>query len=401
MKKDNKMLTFLTVAGLCLSVNISLMINPILQKLIELYPDVSVTTVRSLSTITTVLDLCLSVPISLVLGRRLKYKPVMILSALFTLLGVCPAFVENPPFWFLMVCQIMVGIGFGLGSLRNACVNKMFAGDPGKTATWLGIMMGMCNVVSIVVQPVAGMLADIQVRYAYFVHLLALVPLAINIFVFSEPEEPERATDEPSGQKAQSRSVPGRVYFYAVVSVLITAFSFPVFTGMATLVTSRGIGAAAVAGTITSMYSIGCASSSFLFGLHSRLSERYGLAIDNLILALGFGLITLAQNQLTAMAGAFLCGVGFIFSSLFLIKWAGEASNANARAFSSTLLTTSMSIGAFFSTYWINLSNKLGSVFTFLETDAERTYMLAVILFVLIALIMAVIDPRPKKDTAV
>lgn len=178
----------------------------------------------------------------------------------------------------------------------------------------------------------------------------------------------------------------------------MTLFSFPIFTGMSTLITSRGIGEAAVSGTVTSMYSMGSMVGSLVYPVQNSKFSRFGIALDALLLAAGFGLIVIAQNAFVAIIGAFLCGVGFTCQSLSHTKWAGDVSDATTRTFASTLLTTSISIGSFCSSYWMIAANKLGSAFAFLPTDAERTYLLATILFAVIAVIMFIRDPRPNKN---
>lgn len=69
----------------------------------------------------------------------------MILSALFTLCGIIPAFIQNPSFAIIMVSRVCVGIGFALATLRNAAIRKMFGNDPVKLATWLGFAQGFVN----------------------------------------------------------------------------------------------------------------------------------------------------------------------------------------------------------------------------------------------------------------
>ena len=241
---------------------------------------------------------------------------------------------------------------------------------------------------------IKGALGDIDVKYAFVVYAIAIIPLLINTFILKEPE---------SGTKEETKSAPmgkinPKIFIYSVIVIFGTLISFPIFTGMSTLITSRGIGEAAVSGTVTSFYTIGQVLGSAVFGtLLAKLGKRL-VSIDLGTVAVGFALIVLAQNAFVAMAGAFLCGFGFIEFSLIYLKWAGDVSDESTKTFASTLLSTSISIGSFFSTYWIIAANKMGSAFTFLQTDAERTYLVAAILFAALAFLFLVWDTSPKEE---
>lgn len=393
-KKGSSFLQFVTIIGLALCAGIGSSINPIIQKLIDMYPETPVSTVRTLSTIVSLMGVCISLPLTLFFGKKIKFKPFMILAAVFTLGGMLPFFVPNPSFGVIMLSRILVGIGFGFVTLRNACIRKIYADDPVAMAKYLGFASSFVALSSAVASPIVGALGDIDVKYAFVVYAIAIIPLLINTFILKEPE---------SGTKEETKSAPmgkinPKIFIYSVIVIFGTLISFPIFTGMSTLITSRGIGEAAVSGTVTSFYTIGQVLGSAVFGtLLAKLGKRL-VSIDLGTVAVGFALIVLAQNAFVAMAGAFLCGFGFIEFSLIYLKWAGDVSDESTKTFASTLLTTSISIGSFFSSYWMMAANKLGSAFAFLPTDAERTYLLATILFAVIAVIMFIRDPRPNKN---
>lgn len=387
------------LVGMCVMAGMGSTINPIMQKLIELYPDVSVTTVRTLSTIVSLLGVIVSIPLSAILGARVKYKVVMIIGTVLALGGFLPILVEPCPFWILMLSRVMLGVGFGCLTLRNAAIRKIFADDDKQAAAWLGYASVLTSGTAALLSPIVGMLADIYWKYAFCVYAFGVIPLLINIFIFQEPED-SAAAAEPSKEKAEKPQTKGkldkRVFLYSATVIFGTLISFPIFTGISTLVTSRGLGEAAVAGTITSAYTLGQVVISAFFGLQNKVMGRWVVGVDLALCAAGFGLITIANNAFIAIIGAFILGAGFMSFSLSHTKWAGDVSDAGTRTFASTLLTTSISIGSFFSSYWIVFANKVGSVFSFLPTDAERTYLVGAILFAVLAVIFLVRDPRPK-----
>lgn len=394
-KKDNVVATVLQILSISMMAGMGTMINPIMQKLIDMYPAVPVATVRMLSTICSLLGICVSLPLSALFGKKLKFKPIMMLSAVLTMCGALPLLFDPVPFWSIMLSRVLVGVGFGLVTLRNACIRKMFAGDDAKIALWIGLTNCIVNIMSSALQPISGLLGDVDIKYTFWLYFIAVVPLILNILFFKEPESAIEEVNE--GTKAPRGKINPKIFLFSAIVIFGTLISFPIFTGMATLITSRGIGEAAISGTVTSMYSVGSMIGSLAYPIQNKTFKRMGIALDMFALALGFGLIVLAQNVFVAIVGAFLCGVGFTCFSLSFVKFAGDVSDDSTRTFASTLLTTSISIGSFFSSYWINAANKIGSVFTFLPTDAERTYMVGTILYVVLGIVFTLVNVYPKE----
>ena len=98
--------------------------------------------------------------------------------------GALPAFFEAPTFGIVMASRVLVGIGFGLVTLRNACIRKMFAGDDKKAAAWLGITNALVTLTSSIMSPISGALADISLKYAYLLYFAAALPFLLNILFF-------------------------------------------------------------------------------------------------------------------------------------------------------------------------------------------------------------------------
>ena len=106
--------------GLCAGTGTA--VSPIMQKMIDAYPDIAVSTVRMTNTIPSLLGVCVSIPLSAIFGARLKFKPLFIVGSLLFLGGMLPAFSANVSFVTVMISRIFVGVGFGIMTLRNACL---------------------------------------------------------------------------------------------------------------------------------------------------------------------------------------------------------------------------------------------------------------------------------------
>lgn len=392
--KRSPFLSFVQIFSFALLSGMTTAISPLMQMLIEHYHDVPVTSVRMLSTVISLCGMCVSVPLSLFFGKRIKFKPLLTFGACLFLLGSLPYFVPDPSFGLVMFSRICVGTGFGFCALRNACVRRMFAGDDAAIARWLGILNATVSTVSTLLGPITGALADrFTLWHGFSIYLLAAVSLILLTVVFKEPGEEK--DDRPQG-KSSDRIAPA-VFRFAGVCALTTLLEYPIFTLSSTLASVRGWGGAAVGGSIISCFSLGGIIGSFFYPVQNRRIPRYGLAMDYVILCCGFGIMITAPAAPVAMVGVALLGFGFTNQMLSNTKWAGDSTPASTRTFASTLMAVSVSLGSFSSTFWIPLVVRLASVFPFLHSEPEKVYFVSILIYVVMAAVFFIFDPRPKK----
>ena len=84
-QKKSYFVYFCILIGLCLSGGISVIINPVLTRLAEAYPDISMTRIRELSTLNIPVSVTISLLLSGTLGHRIKFRPFMIIGSIFML----------------------------------------------------------------------------------------------------------------------------------------------------------------------------------------------------------------------------------------------------------------------------------------------------------------------------
>ena len=399
-KKKKNYVYFFILIGVCLSGGVSVLINPILTRLAEAYPDVSMTTIRGLSTLNLPVSVTVSLLLSGTLGYKIKFRPFMILGSVFMLTSAIPFFINPCPFWVIMASRMLLAVGLGIMALRYACIRHLFEGDEAETAKWIGWGSFIVSGTAVVLQPIAGALADINYRYAFALHLILVIPLVLNI-LFLKDEGNVNRTDEKEVKPTRGK-LNAKVFVCAFTMIATALFSYPIFTGMSTLVKARAMGAATETGYITSFYTIGQVAVSAVFGWLVKKIGKQTVAVGSLIMAIGFGLIVVSYSLPLSILGGFLCGFGFTAMNLSNIKLAGDFSDEGSKTFATTILSMSVTIGCFFSTYWIVAANKIGVVFSsFLGTDAERTYLIATILFVIIAVVFSIywrsVDKKESK----
>ena len=402
MKRDKKMwFTMAMISGLGLMGSFNLAVNSIMQLLIDKYPEVPVVWVRSVSTLPSTVQLVGSLLFSVFLTKRTKIKPRMILAALFILSGGIPYFFPDS-FAVLFITSFTSAVGISLCLLRTACVNKAVNYDVKQFALWIGFIQAVETAAPIVLTPIAGFLGDLDIKYSFTLYFLAVIPLICYVFFFKEPEIDEeqiRQEELENGKTTllQRIKVNPRVVFYVIQVGFVTLVSFSLFTAMATFIDARGLGGAGVSGTVISIYKLGTFLGSLLFGFLDKKFDRYGDTLAFALFAVGFGIIIASHTLPLVLIGAVMCGIAFIWNYLLCIKWSGQVSSDETRAFAVTLQTASAQIGIIFSTYYIALTDKIASALTFLKSDAERSFMVSTIIFVILFVLSLIIDPRPKK----
>ena len=385
----------LTLIAIGFAGGVSSYINPIMQKLIELYPEVSVSSVRMLSTVISLMSIFVSLPITIFIGDRVKYRTAMIIAAVCTACGGLAFFFDKMPFGLLFATRVIMGVGSSLCILRNAMWSKIFAGEAAVLAAWMGYQNVVFNVLNISLPTVSGLLGDRNLRYPHALCFLALPSILVFLFFLKVPNDGKA---EGTGEKKQGFQVTWKVIFYTLNILFVTLASFAIFTGVSTYVQARGFGEAAVAGTITSMYNVGCLAGSLTNGWYTKhMKSRFTIVAAMALMTLSFALIVIAPNVFISYMGAFICGVGFTYNMLTNVVWAGAAAPEGSKSFAITLTTIGVYFGSFLSTFWITFSNAVGSVFTFLSTDAERSYMVSMFAFAVFTVIALLYDSRPDS----
>lgn len=388
----------LTVLGLGLCGScIGNYINPILQKLIDMYPHIPVSTVRSLSSMTSLLSIGVSLPLTLFWGNRVKIKNVMIIASVLACCGMLPALFETPPFIVLVISRACLGVAFGLNMMRNAAIKKIFASDVVKMTAWLGYLNMVFNFSNIIAPKISGPLGDMNVRYVFLMYGVGIIALLVNLFILDIPNDGVAEAAAEEKPKLVIRFEPG-VIFHCVAIMIVTVVSFTINTASSTYVVARGFGEATAAGTIASFYSIGCLIGSTTNGWwHKHVPTRFCLAVDMFLCALGFLVVVFAPSLTVAGIGAAILGIGFTYNYLINIVWAGEAASIETKTFALTLTTVALSLGSYLSSYWITLANAMGKLMPFLSSDAERSYLAAAVVYLVLMVGLLAVDPRPKS----
>ena len=175
-------------------------VSPAMAKLAAQFPSNNYALISTLPTL-------FIVPTTLwagaVAGKKIRYRTISLVGILLFLIGGIAPFFLTESFTVLLVCRAVFGIGVGLrASLGNALVMQYYTGK--EQADMLGYGNLISNFGGVLLQMVAGSLAEYGWNYTFLAHLLGLFSLLLLVFQ-PEPEEscctPTVTAEVPNGYR--------------------------------------------------------------------------------------------------------------------------------------------------------------------------------------------------------
>ena len=393
MKKNNTANTIAIMSVFFLAMTVG-GANPIIQKMIEAYPEVSPTTVRLVSTLPSAAGMVVGLLVGTVAGNKVKFKTICIAGISFYIIGgIAPAFI-NSSFTSVLIARFIFGIGLGCFGCRNGIILRTY--DNESSAKMLGIGVTVANIGLIVFQMITGVLGDIKWNYGFYPYFIGIVSLLLVIFLFKEPDPVETAALKSDTENTDDKEKLGALPFiYALIAMLATLWLYPLLTGMSTFIQAKGLGTAAVAGTILSLYTAGGAFAGAILGKVQKVLGRFSINYALGVVVIGQALVLYVNNIVVIAIGAILCGIGYMSITPILTSYLRSAIAPKFLAISSSIILAAAQAGVFLSSYWIKLTDKMFSFYA--GTDIDRAYFAAIVMFAVTCIICFVKDVRPKQ----
>jgi len=236
-----------------------MVVNPIIQKLIEAYPEISIPTIKMVSTLPSLISAFVMVLIGRVVGRKLKYKTVLIFSMICFFIGGMLPIVLNSSFYYILAARAIFGLGMSGISIRNALVIASY--DLTDRAKYLGFGVFVANGCGVLMQIICGSLADISLEYSHLVYLVTIIPLVLIVGWLKEPESSMSTVNESSVPKEKAVIKP-RVWGYIIIGLVWCILGYSIMTNMSTFIKMKNLGEASISGAILSLYTLGGAKIS-------------------------------------------------------------------------------------------------------------------------------------------
>lgn len=315
----------------------------------QLYPEIPYSTVLFLSTISSLLMIPGSLAAGVVLGKKVSFRTMTIVSMGGIIVAGClPFFVRN--FTFVLVMRAITGFCIGLGfPIQSTLALKLF--DDEERPGVLGIATFVMACGSIFYMLVSGYVCDIDAAYAFLVHGVLIVPLVLVIIFLKEPEKDLQAADGAGGSKDKLPMM--AVFTSAMFMVIFFAF-YPVLLNMSAIIEYEGIGAAAIAGIISSLYTIGNAIAGLVFaGLYKR-TGKYIIPVGLVLWVIGTAVFSLGHGLMPIVAGVVISGLAVQLVWPGTINSFSEYVPAGRQGMASALFVSGMNVGCFLTTFFIS-----------------------------------------------
>lgn len=349
----------LAVLAIYIPPNASFIANPALSPLAnQVYTSTPYGTVMLLSTITSLCMIPSSILVGAILGKKIKYRTTAIVCMILVAgAGVAPFFSDS--FAFALVMRVLVGFGIGMTfPLQNTLIAKTVPQDSvAKVLGWGSMTMSACGILYMLI---SGFVCDIDARYSWLLHAVVVIPLVIDIFLLKEPEE-----DEVVESAQKSEKLPARVIFCSIIFTLHFTTFYPILLNMTAMIEEEGLGTAAVAGTISSIFTVGGVVAGFIFAGLYKVTGKWAVPCGSIFAIVGMGLFAFVPNIVAMTIGTFLVGMSV------QTVWPGTMNNYNKFVpiskigLASSLFTSGMCLGCFLSSFFVNMVQSITGATTF------------------------------------
>lgn len=334
-------------------------ISPAVASLSSSYPGVSPAAIGYVVTITAAFQAVAAVAAGSLMGKRVGYRTLAIVSSALVVVAGCFPFVlaDGQGFGALLLSRAVLGIGLGtIMPLSNALVLACFS-DEGTRSKLIAGGNEMLNIGTIVMNLLGGLLCALSWQTTFLVYALGIVLFVLSVVVMREPEH---VVETNGGEGSHVGRLSGVAFAFIVFFLLMCVVTQPVIVYSSTLLAEAGISNSMVPAAMTSVFSVGGIVVSMLFpALFKKLRNALlplGYAIGALaLLACYLGSGTGGGNLVFFGIGAFLAGAALLvvtcFTPMVLSQVVAPQMHATAMGF----VSFSMAAGTFLSTPFAQL----------------------------------------------
>lgn len=375
-------------------------------KIMEAFPNVSATSIRSGATMPALFNLIVMLICGAVVNKmigkfKIKYRYVVLLGiACMAVGGLVPYFLND---WNqILIFRALIGCGMGLVNIKNGII-MLSVKDPQKQVAYIGYSTFLFNVMAAVASPIDGALSDaFGWRGSYLIYVGLILIFLIELIWFKEPAYADEAaavqeTNSDIVNKKDRFKVKPIVFVYVFLIAFFDAGVYPILSGFSSFMKANGYSSAATAGIIMMFFNIGgMVANFFLAQINKYMPYRTIIPFCFLITAGGYWLCLNYDTTILLCLGTLFIGIGFKLMLSMLIVWSGQESNAASKSFTTTLTYAGTQVGQYASAYYVLacaaiVRNPLGEISSVYYAEMFVCLALGV------AFIFFDISPRRKK----
>lgn len=283
--------------------------------------------------------------------------------------------------YLVLACRFVVGFGTGiLTLLATAILPDFYEGK--MLSLMIGIVPAGGGLWGFVFSSLeAGICGVYGWKWAYLIHLYALVPLLL--FAFFIPREPmviqpemKRATDA-GGNKGLSPSI----FIYSLLGALLYMGVQTVWSNTSLWLSETMEGTALQIGLVSGLFSLSSCAIRLVYGpIYSSFGKKT-IHLNVIILSFGLFLASGAKTFEAAMVAAALVGAAMGLTAPICLNLGIEAS-PEKQVTAQAIITIGFSLGQFLSTYWRAVINRISDG-TFPSTFRISAWFAAGLLLIL------------------
>lgn len=355
----------------------------------QLYPEIPYSTVLFLSTVSSLLMIPGSLAAGAVLGKKVSFKAMAVFSMGGIIIAGClPFFIRN--FNFVLVMRAIVGFCIGLGfPLQSTLALKLF--DDNERPVILGKATFVMACGSIFYMLVSGYVCDMDAAYAFLVHVVLIIPLVLVILFLKEPKEEELNQAEQVNRAGEK--LPMMAIFASAMFMFIFFAFYPVLLNMSAIIEYEGIGAAAITGVISSLYTIGNAIAGLVFAGLYKKAGKYIIPVGVFLWVAGMAIFSLGHGIAPIIIGVVITGLAA------QIVWPGTVNSfseyvpSSRQGMATAVFVSGMNIGCFCTTFFISgVAGLTGSV------NPRTPCQIGLIIVAVFAVIWSVAEVKRKRS---
>lgn len=348
-----------TVFAIALINGLQHLLSPVLSSVRDYYPDIDVSLVQMLVTVPTLVGVFFAL-LTGWLALHVSKKKIFLFAALVSgITGLLPLLSDS--FALLFVSRALYGMSLGIVvSLVTALVADFFDGD--ERVQIMGIQGASVGAGMVLVTTLAGFIGRTDFHHTYYLSILGFISFFAILVLL--PEVPVAKPEK--GEKKQIR-LNAEVFRMAAFIFAEGFFIIIYTTNLSMHLTGALKGDAAIAGTLTGIFSASQIIMGILLGRIAKVTGRYTLPVALFSLAAGYLLTALFPGSMPILAvSAVLCGYS---QSVYCAKAMQEVTTVvdpDSTPMAASLLTCSLMLSQFVSPVVVNaLSGVLfGSVTT-------------------------------------
>lgn len=313
-------------------------VSPALGNIINAFPDASTNIIRMILTIPALFIIIFSL-LSGKLTSLLSKKQILIIGILIYIIGgIGPIFVNS--LTLVIVFRAILGIGCGLiMPISQSLIADYFIGDERTKIT--GYSSAASNLMGIISSIVVGTLSSINWKYGFYIYLIALIVLILNIIAL--PKKQGERKDKTKGHLNK------KVYFLAVNMCLITIAFYSVPTNIALYMRTEHIGNSSSAGLAIAVFTFGGFIAGIILSCVAKKLKEFTVSMGIGIMFMGYVVLLYSHSIFTVLVSVML--VGFSFSTIYPLIFLKTSSISDEKSSSVaiSIVSSSMFLGQFLS----------------------------------------------------